>query len=193
MKHKETRPVHQDSSPSADPNDSRHFTGLDAEPGALARAFLVRWIIFAIMWWGLSAGKLSQPILIIVVITLSAVLSSLLIPPQQLRVMGIIRFTPFFIYLSILGGLDVASRALRPSMPLKTGFINYSLRLNHPTARVIFVWVVSLLPGTASVQLAGDHLRIHVLDQDLAHRKRLRDLESNVRALFRSGQAGKIE
>jgi len=167
-------------------DESKHFNGFNAKPGDLLKGFIFRWIIFALIWWGLSMGKISQPFLIIFVITISAALSSLLIPPQNMRVTGIIRFTPFFIRLSVLGGLDVASRAFRPSMPLNTGFMNYNLKLANSTARVIFVWVVSLLPGTASVQLVGQILRIHVLDQELSHKQRLRELEKHVAALFKS-------
>jgi multicomponent Na+:H+ antiporter subunit E len=165
---------------------SKHFNGFDAKPADLLKGFIFRWIIFALIWWGLSMGKISQPFLIMFVITISAALSSLLIPPQNIRITGIIRFTPFFIRLSVLGGLDVASRAFRPSMPLNTGFMNYNLKLANSTARVIFVWVVSLLPGTASVQLVGENLRIHVLDQELSHKQRLRELEKHVAALFRN-------
>jgi multicomponent Na+:H+ antiporter subunit E len=64
--------------------------------------------------------------------------------------------------------------------------MNYNLKLANSTARVIFVWVVSLLPGTASVQLVGQILRIHVLDQELSHKQRLRELEKHVAALFKS-------
>ncbi len=186
MKHKNSDAL-ADNQPSSGPRDeSRHFTGLDAGTGDLVKAFIMRWIIFAVLWWGLSAGKMSQELLIIFIITISTVLSSMLIPPQKISITGILRFAPFFIRLSVLGGLDVASRAFRPSMPLKTGFINYNLKLTHPTARVIYVWVVSLLPGTASVRLIEQDLCVHVLDRDLDHNQTLKDLEQRVAALFRN-------
>lgn len=175
-----------DHSSTESREDSRLFTGLDAKAWPMAKTFIVRWILFAVLWWGLSAGVVSQQPLIIFVVSVSAGLSTLLIPAQRVSVVGIIRFVPFFICQSVLGGMDVASRAFRPSMPLKTGFINYNLKLNHPTARVIFVWVVSLLPGTAGVQLADQYLRIHVLDRDLSHEQTLKNLEQRVSAIFRN-------
>jgi multicomponent Na+:H+ antiporter subunit E len=175
-----------DSRASSDTGDAPgHFTGLKAGPVDLVMTFFFRWLVFAILWWGLSAGKISQVLLVIFIITISAALSSLLVPPQKIRIPGILKFIPFFVRLSLLGGLDVASRAFKPSMPLKTGFINYNLGLTHPTARVIFVWVVSLLPGTASVRLTEQGLRVHVLDRDLAHTRNLENLEQNVADLFR--------
>ena len=186
MKHRKPKSQDHKHFPDGFQEDSRHFTGLDAKPGALLKAFIVRLMIFAVLWWGLSSGVMTQQLLIFFVITVSAALSSLLIPPQKISIFGIFKFSPFFIRLSILGGLDVASRAFKPSMPLKTGFISYNLNLTHPTARVIFVWVVSLFPGTAGVQLVDRYLRIHVLDQDLSHNQRLRELEQHVKALFRS-------
>lgn len=176
----------RDNKPASDAGDApEHFTGLKAGPADLVITFLFRWLVFAMLWWGLSAGKISQVLLVIFIITVSAALSSLLVPPQKIKVPGILKFIPFFMRLSLLGGLDVASRAFRPSMPLKTGFINYSLGLTHPTARVIFVWVVSLLPGTASVRLTEQGLRVHVLDRDLAHTRNLEHLEQKVADLFR--------
>ncbi len=188
MKHKNTDSQHDNQFSSGTPDESRHFTGLEASPVDLVKAFTFRLIIFAMLWWGLSAGKISQVLLVIFVITVSTTLSSLLIPPQKISVFGVLKFIPFFMRLSLLGGLDVASRAFRPSMPLKTGFINYDLGLTHPTARVIFVWVVSLLPGTASVRLAEQNLRVHVLDQDLPHSRNLKNLEQNVADLFRDSR-----
>lgn len=53
--------------------------------------------------------------------------------------------------------------------------------------RVLFLWVVSLLPGTAAVDLQGDKARIHVLDQRLADSGTLRELERRIAAMFHGG------
>jgi multicomponent Na+:H+ antiporter subunit E len=43
---------------------------------------------------------------------------------------------------------------------------------------------VSLLPGTASVRLNEERLKVHVLDRQLPVMEKLRELEDRVAALF---------
>jgi len=151
-----------------------------------ARCFAFRLALFGIVWWGLAGGSFQDWPLGLFFVLAAAASSMLLVPGQKLRLVGILKFIPFFLNLSLLGGLDVTSRAFRPSMPLETGIIMHQVRLEHPTARVLLVWVVSLLPGTASVQLMDEQLRIHVLDSAQPHRELLQDLENRIQALFRS-------
>ncbi|RQD73168.1 Na+/H+ antiporter subunit E [Desulfonatronospira sp. MSAO_Bac3] len=151
-----------------------------------ARCFAFRLVLFGVVWWGLAGGSLQDWPLGLFFVLAAAVSSMFLVPGQNLRLPGLPGFIPFFLHLSLLGGLDVTSRAFRPSMPLKTGIIMHRVQLEHPTARVLFVWVVSLLPGTASVQLVDQSLRIHVLDAAQPHQDRLKDLEKRIQALFRT-------
>ncbi|EFI34661.1 cation antiporter [Desulfonatronospira thiodismutans ASO3-1] len=157
-------------------------------PGVIAgaRCFAFRLALFGVIWWGLAGGSLQDWPLGLFFVLAAAVSSMFLVPGQNLRLPGLPGFIPFFLHLSLLGGLDVTSRAFRPSMPLKTGIIMHRVQLEHPTARVLFVWVVSLLPGTASVQLVDQSLRIHVLDAAQPHQDRLKDLEKRIQALFRT-------
>lgn len=164
--------------------DFRLFTGLSRHPVKLLPGLTVRIVIFSIIWWGLSAGVMDQIILMLFLILASALISILLIPPQKVNITGMILFIPFFIRLSVMGGIDVAFRAFRPSMPLKTGFVKYPLSLSHQTARVLFVWVVSLLPGTASVCLKDNVMNIHVLDRNISHTSNLEKLEHKIALIF---------
>ncbi|WP_291319158.1 Na+/H+ antiporter subunit E [Desulfonatronospira sp.] len=153
---------------------------------AWARSFAFRVALFGVIWWGLAGGSFQDWPLGGVFVLAAAVSSMFLVPGQSLRLPGLPGFIPFFLHLSLLGGLDVTSRAFRPSMPLKAGIITHTVRLEHPTAKVLFVWVVSLLPGTASVQFTQQVLHIHVLDMHQPHLQRLQDLEERIQALFRS-------
>jgi len=153
---------------------------------ALTRCLVFRLTLFGFIWWGLSGGSFQDWPLGLFFVLGAAVSSMFLVPGQNLRLLGLLGFIPFFLHLSLLGGLDVTSRAFKPSLPLETGIIMHKVRLEHPTARVLFVWVVSLLPGTASVQLTDQVLRIHVLDTEQPHQERLKDLEKRIQALFRS-------
>jgi len=151
------------------------------------KALATRTVCLALLWWALSEGVWDHwqlPALTIAVATIS---SFRLWPPGAWRWHAgeLVRFLPYFLWQSLRGGLDVSLRALRPSLPVHPGLIEYPLRLTDPAARVFFAWVVSLLPGTATVGLTTDHAIIHALDtKTLPITESLRDLEQRVAAMF---------
>ncbi len=150
------------------------------------RTALVRALGFGLLWWVLVEGDLREWPLALLVIAAATICSVLLLPGAGLRwrLTGALRFVPYFFKESLLGGTDVARRALTPRLPLSPGFIEYPLRLETEAARVLFVWVVSLLPGTASAQLGQDTLKVHVLDTSLPLREKLAELEEHLARLF---------
>ncbi len=91
-------------------------------------------------------------------------------------------FLGFFLHQSWLGGWDVACRALSPALPLAPRRIAWMLRLPPGQPRTLMVSVVSLLPGTLSVDLHGDTLWVHSLAGDPA--PGLAALERAVARLF---------
>ncbi len=129
--------------------------------------FIERALVFASMWWVLCEGDVSSwPFGVAFVATASAV--SIRLTPQrgwELRPAAAARFAGFFAYHSMLGGIDVALRALRPSIPIDPGFVRYPMRLRSEAARVLLADTVSLLPGTLSSGFDGDVLVMHVLDR----------------------------
>jgi multicomponent Na+:H+ antiporter subunit E len=159
----------------------------DIRAAAWLQASLLRVLAFAFLFWILSEGETREPLLPLLVV-LSATFGSLLLWPPGAwpwRVLRLVRFTPYFLWQSILGGIDVARRVFHPSMPLATGFLEYPLRLRHPSARVFFVWTVSLLPGTVVSELDGRGVQVHALDvRTLPIREKLKELEEHVAALF---------
>jgi multicomponent Na+:H+ antiporter subunit E len=151
-------------------------------PGVLRRLLLlvVLWCVLAESepWadWPLAAAILA-----------AALATSLALRPREytrVRPFAVLRFVPWFLAQSVAGGVDVARRALSPRMPLRTGFVDVSLQLHPGLPRVAFVWIVSLLPGTAGVRLRGATLEVHVLDRELHTPEKLRALEERVRELF---------
>ena len=97
---------------------------------------------------------------------------------------GVIRFVPYFLLASIKGGIDVALRVVGPRVRVDPGYLDYRLRLVRPSARVFFLDVVNLLPGTLTADISGDTATIHVLDQGTDPAQSLRHLEERVAALF---------
>jgi multicomponent Na+:H+ antiporter subunit E len=103
---------------------------------------------------------------------------------QRMRLPGLLRFLPFFVWESVLGGIDVVSRVMRPKMRIAPGFIDYRMRLDQPSARLLFVNSLSLLPGTLAADLDGDSLRIHALDLGVDLEDELVRLERAVAAVY---------
>jgi len=95
-----------------------------------------------------------------------------------------------FFHLSFTAGLDVAARALGPSIRLDPGMVDYQCRLPPGVARFFFMIVISLIPGTLTADQRGDTLIVHVLDRLQANEEGLRTLEEDVARLFGLSLAG---
>lgn len=147
----------------------------------------LRLVGFLFLWWVLSEGVLDDLPLVLLFALLAAGSSLRLLPPGgfRLRPLGVVRFVPFFLWGSLLGGLDVARRALSPTLPIAPGFITLPLRLHSEAARVVFTWAVSLMPGTAGAELSEAGLTVHLLDTSTFTEGALRRLEARVALLFR--------
>ncbi|MGE5154330.1 MAG: Na+/H+ antiporter subunit E [Bdellovibrio bacteriovorus] len=102
----------------------------------------------------------------------------------RLSLLGLIRFLPFFFLESLKGGVDVARRVLGPRVRVNPGFVDYPLRLHGTSARVLFMDVVNLLPGTLTADIQGNRARIHTLDRTGDPYGSLMALEERVAALF---------
>ena len=100
--------------------------------------------------------------------------------------LGTLRFAGFFARSSILSGLDVAARTLRPDMGLQPGFVRYPLGLPPGISRYLFIHAITLMPGTLSVDREGGDLVVHVLDVRSPYLGGLQRLERTVGGIFRA-------
>jgi multicomponent Na+:H+ antiporter subunit E len=138
---------------------------------------VIRLLFFTFLWWVLTQGDFYTWWFGLIMIVIATVVSLAIQPPTRWRAIGLIRFIPFFIRQSILGGIDVARRALSPAMPLDPGMVEFPLRATDPTSRVVIAATMSLLPGTVSVELRDATIRLHVLDRAMPVEQTLRQLE----------------
>jgi multicomponent Na+:H+ antiporter subunit E len=132
-------------------------------PHAIARAagFLVLWLVLS----GADPTDLPAALAAVVAATWT---SLILLPP------GSSRFSPAalawlalrFAYQSAVAGLDVARRALDPTLPLRPGFVAYPVRFPPGPTRNTFTSLTSLLPGTVPAGEKSGTLVYHCLDID---------------------------
>jgi multicomponent Na+:H+ antiporter subunit E len=155
-------------------------------PRSLRFRFPAQSLAIVLLWWGLAGNGWESWIFGTVAVAGTMAMGRLLASPAPARLSfsGAVRFLPFFLWHSAAGGLDVARRAADPRMPLAPDLLEYDLRLPPGTAQVFFVDTVSLLPGTLSADLAGNRLRIHVLDRHQPNGEKLQALEDAVARLF---------
>jgi multicomponent Na+:H+ antiporter subunit E len=152
-------------------------------------ALLWRWLLALMLWTVLSEGSTTELPFAMGFSLLAALTSLPLLPPAPhhpgIRTLsGLARFIPFFLLQSLLGGFDVARRALHPHMPLAPRLFSYRLRLPPGWPRVLFGATVSLLPGSLATRMNGDRVEIHLLDGRTNPHRALRRVEEKVAAVF---------
>lgn len=148
------------------------------------RGLLRNGLLFALVWWVLVGGETGAWWIGVPVVLLAAAVSVALFPPVTLVWFELFRFLPFFLIRSVSGGADVAWRALHPDMPIDPHVIEYPIKLPPGLALVFMANTVSLLPGTLSVTLNSDSLKVHVLSGRKEIVSELATLEAMVAALF---------
>jgi multicomponent Na+:H+ antiporter subunit E len=154
-------------------------------PYPVARAFVMRAALLALLWWAVSEGR-ADSWWFGVPAALCASAASLHFSPatRTLRPWPALRLLIWFLGRSLLAGADVAVRALRPSMPLAPGFVRVRMRLVDAGARVLLADLLTLLPGTLASGFDDDTLLLHVLDERLPVSRQVRDLEERVAELL---------
>ena len=102
-----------------------------------------------------------------------------------------IAFMAHFLRGSLLGGLDVALRALRPGRHIEPCFVEYALQVSPGQPRTLLVNAISLMPGTLTADLRDDVLLVHLLSPQMSGE--IDALEYRVSQLFRLDDAERIE
>ena len=136
------------------------------------------------MWWVLTDGSASSWQVGVPAVLIATTASLAFIPPSSLIWLEFIRFLPFFFSRSLLGGLDVAWRALHPRMPIAPDLVEYELQLPPGLAQVFMSNTVTLLPGTLSASIDQDVLTVHVLKQRVGLREEIEAVEQRVARVF---------
>ena len=164
---------------------------------ASTSSWLLRLGLFAGLWWLLTENVWISWVIGIIVVPLAAWLSLSLFArqlpgaddstaQQRLSLSGLLLFIPYFTLQSLRGGWDTARRVLHPQLDVDPGFREYTMQHLPPgPARALFMSIVSLLPGTVTVEGHHDNqLLIHMLSNDNFDEHALAICEQRVAALF---------
>lgn len=128
--------------------------------------YLYRGVLFLLIWWFLSGGVASSWWIGVPAVILAVTASRALLPPANFIWFELLKFVPFFLWQSLLGGADVARRVFLPKMTIAPDLMEYPLRLPPGLSQVIMSNTVSLLPGTLITELDRSVLKVHVLNRN---------------------------
>jgi multicomponent K+:H+ antiporter subunit E len=124
------------------------------------------------LFWLLLANELSvaQGVLALVLGGAVAGVTSVFRPARQrLRRPGVaLQLLALFAYDLVVANLAVARAALSPRMPVRPRFVDVALDVREPGPAALLAGMVTLTPGTVSVDLDLDRgvLRVHCLIVD---------------------------
>ena len=138
------------------PSPANRFTGS-----------LFRFLLVVFLWTILAGGQWREPLVIAFILLSVTWLSLRFLPPQKQNpaLRPLLAFLPWFAWHSLMGGWDVARRAFHPRLPLDPAMTTFATGDWTDRERHTFIWLVSLLPGTACTgQTNKGLLHIHLLD-----------------------------
>lgn len=146
-------------------------------------------VILAVVWLALTG--LDALLLGAVTALAGGFIGARFVPgfPYPWRPLLLLGFLAYFLRTSILGGLDVAWRAMTPRPAIEPGWITYQLTLPPGQPRTLLISILSLVPGTLSADIeADDTLIVHALvhEPDRNHAA-IADLEARISELFSLG------
>ena len=130
---------------------------------ARALAFYALWIVLI----GAAPADLAVGVL---AAGAAAWVSVVLLPasPRRRRWGNTLALVPYFLWKSLVAGVDVARRALAPRVRIDPGFVGYPTRLPRGADRNAFATFTSLMPGTVPCADEDGRLIYHSLDRGTA-------------------------
>ncbi len=122
-------------------------------------------LLLALVWMFLYGDFSIESFLVGMVIGYLALLFSrpFVGSEQYVRsVQGIIRLLAVFLYELVAANLQLARDILRPVPPFKPGFISFDVRDLPPTETVLLANMISLTPGTLTVDSDDEGFTLYV-------------------------------
>lgn len=152
----------------------------------LFAALLTRGLLLALAWWLLSEAQWSALWIGALALPVALLFSLHLLPAtaHAPRPWELLRFSLWFLYASLVAGVDVARQVLHPQLPIGPASVRLNTRLPPGAPRLLLAAVVGLLPGSVCVSLAGDSILLHQLNARQDAETQLRDVERRIAQLL---------
>ena len=144
------------------------------------------------LWLVLTNGDPSGWGYGLVIVPLVWLISGKLFPPgeYQLRPWHLPRFAVWFLVRSLVAALDVSRRLLARVPAVAPGVREVALTLPAGSPRWVAANILSLMPGTLSVEIRNDTLLLHCLDTGQDVNREVAATEQQVGRLFGITPAG---
>jgi len=146
------------------------------EPGPPVYKPLVNFLLLGLLLaavWLLFSG-LYKPVLlglgvVSVLITLLITWRMNIVDATTHPIWAAIRYVPYWPWLGIeiiKSSFDVARRVLSPSMPISPTVVDFDSSQQTMVGRVVLANSITLTPGTVTLDVDGQRLRVHALSRD---------------------------
>lgn len=146
----------------------------------------MRLALLAVLWLVLTNADPSGWGYGLVVVPLVWMLTVRVFPPGDYRVQPLYlpRFAAWFLVQSLVAGWDVSRRLLAPRLDVAPGEREVPFTLPEGSARWLAANMLSLMPGTLSVEVHGETLLLHCLDTAQDVDREVAETEQQVARLF---------
>lgn len=156
----------------------------------------MRLLLLATLWLALTNGDPAGWVYGLVVVPAVWLLTVRVFPPGNYRVQPLYLpgFLLWFLWRSLAAGWDVSRRLLAPHLAVAPGEREVTFSLPEGSPRWLAANLLSLMPGTLSVDVHGPTLRLHCLDTGQDVEAGVAETEHQVARLFgitRSATEGK--
>ena len=134
--------------------------------------FLLMGLMLAAIWLLLSG--LFKPLLLVLAVV-SVLLTLLLagrmniIDRESHPVWAAVRYMPYWPWLTVeivKSSIDVARRVLSPTMPVSPTVFEVRASQRTVVGRVVLANSITLTPGTVTLDVDGDRLKVHALSRE---------------------------
>jgi len=148
---------------------------------------ILRFLSYLAIWLVMVGTGLGDVVAGIAAAGLATWCSLALMPPLRgpggVRPVLLARLFLWFVWGSVLAGLDIARRVFSPALPLAPGWLVYSSRLPRDVPRNLFTSISSLMPGSLCTGTDDSGaLIVHCLDVGQPVARQLADQEAQLAA-----------
>ncbi|TWU48116.1 Na+/H+ antiporter subunit E [Rubripirellula reticaptiva] len=107
--------------------------------------------------------------------------------PAQLGFRPFTQYAPWLIKEIVVSNIQVAKIILSAKMPLKRNIVMVTASQKSPLGRVIMANSITLTPGTVSMDLIGNKIKVHALSLEEAEEDMSGDMDRRITRLEQQG------